>query len=213
MQPSGGNRGQPRKQGGRLLRAQPADPMHRQISAVEQRGLILAGRNHDRNRIRDEAPEGEQQRLRAWRVDPVGVVDEHEHRTLLGIRRQQAERRGANGKARLGHSRPQRQRGLERRGLRGRDLLEEAQGRPEQLEQRRERDLGLGLEAARPQDAHPASHLGGVVEQHGLADPGLADQGERCAHPGSRAAQNVLDLLPLQCSPEQHRPILVPPDA
>ena len=75
----------------------------------------------------------------------------------------------------------ERERALERERVRLGDLVEHRQRRAQQLEQRGERDLRLGLDAARAQHPHPGRSLGRVVEQNRLADPRLSHQRERRA--------------------------------
>ena len=141
-------------QPGRLVAGQPAEPEHRQVGAVEQGRLALAHRDQDRDRVGHQPAEREQQRLRARSVEPLGVVDQHRHRLLLGVGGEQAERRRAHREPVLGRARPQRQRAFQRRRLRRRDLVQQRQRRADQLQQRPERDLRLGLDAPRPQQPH-----------------------------------------------------------
>ena len=96
----------------------------------------------------------EQQRLGARSVEPVGVVDEHEHGLVLRVRREEAQRRRADREAVLRVGRPQRERAAERVGLRLAGSVERAERRPQQLEQPAERHVRLGLDAARLQHAH-----------------------------------------------------------
>jgi hypothetical protein len=52
----------------------------RQVGVVEERRLARAHGQHDPDRVRQGAPEGEQQRGRARGVEPVRVVHQDEHR-------------------------------------------------------------------------------------------------------------------------------------
>ena len=91
-----------------------------------------------------------------------------------------------------------------------RDSIQHDERRPQQLEQRPERDLGLGLDAAGTQDLHVPGLSGGVVEEHRLADPRLADEGKRGAQARARPDERVIDGSPLFLAPQQHGPILGP---
>ena len=126
-----------------FLAAEAADPDGRQVRAVEQRGLALTNREQHRDRISHQPSDGEQQRLGAGAVEPLGVVDQHGDRALLGVGGEQAERRRADREALLRPGRPERERALERERLRLRDAVEHPERRAQQLEQRRERDLRL----------------------------------------------------------------------
>ena len=79
-----------------------------------------------------------------------------------------------------------------------------AERRAQQLEQGRERDLRLGLDAPRPQQLHPGGVPGGVIEQRGLADPRLADQRQHRAVARPRALQGCSHLAPLTLATNQH---------
>ena len=115
----------------------------RQVRAVEQRGLALTNRDQNRDRVGHQPSDGEQQSLGAGAVEPVGVVDQHSDRALLGVSGEQTERRRADRKPLLGPGRPERERALERDRLRLRDAVEHPERRAQQFEQRRERNLRL----------------------------------------------------------------------
>jgi hypothetical protein len=88
--------------------AQPADPQHAEVGAVEQRRLALAYRKDERDRVGDQPPGREQQRLGARPVEEVGVVHQQGEGRLLGTRGQQAQRRRPDREAVLGCCRPER---------------------------------------------------------------------------------------------------------
>ena len=192
------------------LAVEPRERDRRQIRCVEQRGLALADREQRSDRLRQQAPQREQQRLGARGVEQVRVVDEQQRRRLLGVCREQAERRRSNREAVAGATGAQRERDLERRRLRRGDAREQPQRRAYQLEQRRERDACLGLDAARPQHAQSGGVLLGVTEQRRLADAGLADEREHRAVPRTGGREQSVELPPLWITPEQHALILGP---
>ena len=64
--------------------------------------LLVAGlthREHQRDRLGQEAPRDERQRLRRGPVEPLGVVDQADERLLLGHLGQQAEHRQTDEEA------------------------------------------------------------------------------------------------------------------
>ena len=115
----------PVEQLGRVLAAQPAEPVRLQIRAVEQRRVPFTHGEDDRDRIGDEPAKGEQQRLRARFVEPMSVVDQNRDRSLLGICRREAERSRTDREPLLRQPGPQRQRAFERHGLRARFPLKQ----------------------------------------------------------------------------------------
>jgi hypothetical protein len=143
VQPGGGVRPEPVQQRRGFLAAEAADPDGRQIRAVEQRGLALTNSDQNRDRISHQPSDGEPHRLGAGAVEPLGVVDQHRDRALLGVRGEQTERCRADREPLLGPGRPERERALERDRLRLRDAVEHPERRAQQFEQRRERDLRL----------------------------------------------------------------------
>ena len=97
-------------------------------------------------------------------VEPVSVVDHDQQRLALGRDRHQVERRDADGQ-RLGvHRRADRERSGQRLSLhvaKGTDVLLE---RPQQLGQRCERELALGLEPAGREHGHAVARSHGILE-------------------------------------------------
>ena len=138
------------------------------------------------------------------------VVDEDDDGAALGEGGQQAQRRGADREPLAGHAGRQRERARERGRLRLRKLVDEDQRGPQQLEQRRERDLRLGLDAAGAQHLHPTRALGHILEQRRLADAGLADERERRTRTVARLRERALDGLALAVAPHQHAASLAP---
>src|SRR5581483_6889220 len=97
-------------------------------------------------------------------IEPLGVIDEHGDRGGFGVRGEQAEGSRSDRKALLGRRRSQGQSGLQGQRLRWRDLPEETDRRANQLEQRGERYLGLGLDTASSQEPHPVGSPCCVIE-------------------------------------------------
>ena len=208
VQPPGRFRGQSGHQYGGLVAGQPAEPERAQIGPVQQGRLTVAHRDEHGDRVGHQPPEREQQCLRTRSVEPLGIVHQHGHRVLLGVRGEQAERCRTHREPVLGRCGPQRQRAFQRRGLGWRDLVEQHQSRPDQFQQRPERDLCLRFDAAGPQQLHPGRLAGRVVEQHCLADARFPNERQRRAGPRARLGQHLADFLPLMVPPQQHAVIV-----
>jgi hypothetical protein len=190
--------------------AEPRESERRDRRSVDERGPTLAHRQHDRDRLGEQAAEREAERVRARAVQPVRVVDEHGHRLLLGVRGEQAERRRADREPVAGARRAEGERALERRRLRLRDPVEAGQRRPEQLVQPGERDLRLRRDPAGTQQAHPRRPRRRVLEQRGLADPRLADERQHAAASLARVSEQALQRVLLRVATEEHTSILGP---
>src|SRR4051794_33482380 len=176
----------------------------RQSGAFEQRRLVRAHPEEHGDGIGDQPAHGEEHRLRARAVEPVRVVDHDEQRLVLGVGRQQAERRRPHREPVARVPGTEGERALERRSLRRRDRRDRAEGRPQQLEQAGERDVRLRLDPARAQDAQVGRALDGGVEQRRLPDPRLADEHQHAARPHARAGDEPGELLELPVATEQH---------
>jgi hypothetical protein len=87
----------------------------------------------------------------------------------------------------------------------------EVEDRAEELVQRGECQLGLGLDPTCPQHPHRARLLQRVLEQRRLADARLATDDQRAAARGPGAGDQALDSGRLGLSAEKHLPILTPP--
>ncbi len=153
-----------------------------------------------------EPAAGEQQRLERAVVEPLAVVDERQQRLLLGGRGEQAEHARHDRVAIAAGRLAERERPAQRGGLGRRDRVEPVEQRPEQLAQAREGDVGLGLHPARAQDRHAGGDRlrARVLEQRGLADPGLADEEQRAAPAGAGVAQQPVDPGPLLVAADEH---------
>ena len=72
-------------------KTEPRQRQGRQIGRVERAGLALPSRPQQCDRLHRNAPGDELQRSRRGVVEPLRVVDHHEHRLLLGRVRQQRQ--------------------------------------------------------------------------------------------------------------------------
>ena len=136
------------------------------------------------------------------------IVDQEHDRPVIGVGRQQAEGRGSDRETIAGTGRAERQRAGERPGLGLRQVVDGDKGGAQQLGQPRERHPRLGLDPARLQQPHARRRAGGVLEQRGLADAGLADHRQHAAAPVSGLGQQPIDRELLLFAPKQHHPIV-----
>lgn len=103
----------------------------------------------------------------------------------------------------------------ERAGKRGRLRLRQTRAtvedRPDELMQRGERELGLGVDPTRAQHPHPRRPLDRVPQQRRLADAGLAKDHQGAAARGPGGGDQALDRGTLRVSAERHMTIGTPP--
>jgi hypothetical protein len=175
-----------------------------QVGAVEHRLVAVRDGEDERDAVGVEAAGGEEERLGRGEVEPLGVVDDDERRRLLGNRREQAERGGADREAVAGGRRPDRERACERAPLRLRQVVEAVEHRPEELREPGEGKLGLGLDAARREHGHPPGLVDGVRAERALANPGLAPEDEGRARPGAGLVEQPPQPFALAVPPEEH---------
>lgn len=84
------------------------------------------------------------------------------------------------------------------------DALEVAERPSQELVERCERQLRLGLDAAGGENVHALGPLAGVVEEGRLSDPGLAAQHERAATRGAGSVEQRPDDSLLGGTATQH---------
>ena len=136
--------------------------------------LAVAQAEQQHHALGVEAAGREQQRLARGLVEPLQVVGHRQHGLALGRGGEQAQHAGGDREAIGDRRRLERQRAAQRLGLDRRDLAAQVEQRREQLGERRERQLGLRLDPARPQHAQPVGMVGEVAQQRRLAHAGLA---------------------------------------
>ncbi len=176
---------------GERLDRQPLQPRHRHLRTV------LARRGDHRHALLMQPPPGEQERVQRRLVQPLRVVDDHQHGPVLGRPREQREKpRGHREPVGRG-GRPERQRTLERRGLHGRDLVEVREQRHHELGQPRERDVGLRLHPAHPEHREVLRLLDRVAKELRLADPRRPVQQHRATAPFTRGIDERLQTASL----------------
>jgi len=167
----------PGQQGRRRLDVQPLQAQLGQAGGGELAGGAVADREHAHHPLGLQPPGGEPQRVSRRPVQPLGLVDQAQHRPPIGRLRQQAEHRHRDQEAVLAPM--LRGAGLEPPGppawrtqpegaaeggcLRLRDAPGQVQHGPQQLVQGGEGQLGLGLDPGGPQHGHP---LGAPAVEH-----------------------------------------------
>ena len=124
------------------------------VVGCERAALAVAGGEHDSDPVGAQPPRGDQDRVRGGLVEPLRVVDDAQHRRVLG----------SLGQHRQGRQRHQErlhrdvvllaERDPQRSGLRCREPVESAEDGTQQPVQRGERQRRLGLHA--PGCAAPA---------------------------------------------------------
>ena len=185
--------------------------MHDELREAREVPVVarLANREHDRDRLGQQPPRDERERLRGHAIEPLRVVDEAHQRPVLGCVRQQAEDSQPDQESigRLALDQPER--GPQRVGLRARESLQPVEQRGAELVQAGERELHLGLDADGPSDLAVRSRVQQIRQQRGLADARLASHDEDAALPGTDALQEPIQHLTLAAPPTQLRPRIV----
>jgi hypothetical protein len=137
----------------------------------------------------------------------VGVVDDHGHEHGLGIAGDQAEGRRADGEPVTRVPRRQREGATQRVSLRLGDPVDQVQSRTQQLGESGKRQLALTLAAGRLQYASGRPETGhSVLQQGGLADSGLADNGQHGGLPQTSPRGQPADPVDLWTPPHEHLP-------
>jgi hypothetical protein len=158
-----------------------AHTVHLQLGHVPKFLAQLAGSEHDPDRLRQEATGDERERQHRRLIQPLGVIDDAQERSLLGHHREQAQHRQPDEEPIRGSAGAQPEHDLDGLALRRRELLEPVEQWPAQLVQTGEGQLHVRLHALRPEDRHVRSRHDQVVQQRGLPDPGLAPHHQRPA--------------------------------
>ena len=130
-----------RATGEQLRRSGEIQAAHHELRESLRHALAAAGREQQDDPLPLQAAGDEPERLARRPVDPRGIVDDRQQRRPLGGGRQQAERRRRDREAIRGGRWPERQRALQRGGLRAGQRAELVEQRREQVGQAGERQL------------------------------------------------------------------------
>ncbi len=135
----------------------------------------------------------ERERLRRGAVDPLLVIDDAHQRPFPGHLGQQAQGRQADQKPVRWRPGTEAERDPQRVALRRRQTLQAVQHGRAQLVQHRERQLHLRLDTHRAR--HPAAGRlpGQVLQERGLAHPGLAPHHETTAFTRTHRRQQPVE--------------------
>ena len=163
----------------------------------------LARGEHQPDRLRAQAAGNEGQRLRGSRVEPLGVVHDADERPLLRYICQQAQHRQADEEPIRRGAVAQAERNAKRIALRAGQAVQAVQERRAQLLQSGVRQFDLGLDAGRPGNAAPGRVPHQILQQRGLADPGLAAQHQRPALTGAHAHHQLIQRGALAAAAKQ----------
>jgi hypothetical protein len=179
-----------RQQFPRVFIGQPAD------HELRQPGDVLArnpGREYQPDRLGRQPPGGESKRLRRGTVQPLLVVNHADQRAFTGCLRHQADNGQADQEAVRHGAGAQTQRGPQRIPLRSRKRIGQLQHGRAELVQAREGQLHFRLHAGRAGDQAAGGPPGQVVEQHGLANPGLTAHHQRPALSGPHVSDEPIE--------------------
>lgn len=165
----------------------------------------LAGGEGQQHALGLDPAGGEGERLRGGPVQPLAVVDHADQRPSLGRLRQQARDGQADQEAIRGRPLDQAERRPQRIGLRRGQAPEVIEHRLAQLLEARVGQLHLRLDAGRTH--HPQVDRGSehVVEQGGLAHPGLAAHHDRATAAGADLAEQAVEERAFAFAPRQHK--------
>ena len=163
----------------------------------------IAPRENQGDRFGEQSPGDERQRLLGGMIEPLGVVDHADERSLLGGVGQQTQHRQPDEEAirRVAGAQPERR--AQRVALRVGKRVEPFEEWRAQLMQSRERDLHLGLDAAGAHDAASRRTLDDVLQKGRLPDAGLPVQHEGAALAAPRRVQQPVERVAFASAAEQ----------
>ncbi len=176
--------------------AEPADPQFGEPSENRRHGG-LAHREQHCDRIGIEAPRDELEGQRRGGVEPLGIVDEANEWRTVGHLGEQTQHGQAEEERVWRRAHREAEDCADCSALWSGQVVETVEHRHAHAVQSRERERHLGLDSGRP--CHPArrSALAYVLEQRGLADPGLASEHEDPALAGLRVVEKAVERLAL----------------
>jgi hypothetical protein len=150
--------------------------VHLKMGHVRKLLARFARREHEPNRLSQEAPSHKRQREPQGLIQPLSVIDDTQKRPLLGHLREQAQHGQPDEEPIRGDAGAQPEHDLQCLTLRSRKPREPSEHRCAQLMQTGVGQLHLGLHPDRPRDLDVRRRLDQVLQQRRLPDPGLAPQ-------------------------------------
>ncbi len=196
------------QQAPRVVVGEPLDADDVDARKLELARRLVADPEQQHDALGPQPARGEPERVRGLVVEPRRVVEHGEQRLLLGGVGQQGEHADAD-----------------QEGVRV-ALVREAEGaaegarlglgegvdpvleRPQELVQRSVGQLGLVLDAGRPQHGEAGRRRRRVLEQRGLADAGFAAQDERTTGTAASGVEESSEPCHLGLTTDQHGSIL-----
>ena len=177
------------------------------VDAVERRGPTRSPGEDEGDAVVVHAAGGEEQRGGRFGIDPLDVVEQDQHRGVLGGRGEEREGARADEEAVAGFDdRSPAEGGGERGRLRPRDVVQMGANRGEQFEQAGVREGRLGLDPARGEARELLGACRRGLQQPRLPDAALALERE---HPRPAAAgvlQQPVDAFEFGSAPD-HPPV------
>ncbi len=170
---------------------------------LEAHALADARGEQDGDRIAGHPAANEAQRLRGRRVEPVGVVDQEQERPALGGLGNQPECRRVDAEPVVPLRRTEGQRSLERGPLSRGKREARPDDRSQQLPERRERQIGLGLHAADGEGMHTLGAGARALQQDALADTWLSPDDQDASHARPSVSEELPDDREVILPPEQ----------
>jgi hypothetical protein len=163
----------------------------------------LAGREHERDLLRQQAAGDECERACRRPIEPLRVIDDTQQWSLLRSLRQQAKGRQSHQERVRSLSGAQPEGDAERIALGIGQRRRSVEHRRAQLLKRRERELHLPLDADGAQNPHLPCLLDCPIEQRGLPDARLSMHRHHPAVAIARGIQQAAEHLVLTLAAEQ----------
>jgi hypothetical protein len=162
----------------------------------------LAGREEQRDPVRQQPPGDERERPSRGSIEPLGVVDHTQEGLIVRCLGQETQYREPDEEWVRGVSDGETERDAKGLALRIGQALAEAEDRPRELLERGVGQLRFPLDTGGANDLAVPSELNRKVEESGLAHARLAVEHQRPPVPGTCVIQEALEHLSLSLSAE-----------
>ena len=179
-------------------------PQFGQACSLEAPLLPLPCRDQHSDRFRQQTAGHEDKRVGRGPIQPLGVVDQAKDRAVTRRLSEQAEERERAQETIVHLIGGQAERGAKRRRLRSGQTVDKRHARPDELMQRGERKLVLGLHAGAPKDLGLRGSTGAELEQRRLADARLPAKHQNTAPSLHGVRHQRFDLLLLGLASDNH---------
>ncbi len=165
---------------------------------------VRALREQHGDAVRPEPSHCEPQRFERGLIDPLQVVDDTQHRPLLGRQREDAEQGSTDREPRVRRGGLELQGAGQRRGLRRGEPGAQVEHRSAQLGQRGEREVASASSARHLEHGHALRTRDRIAQQRGLPDPGLAAHDQCVAAALTGGVERAPDPRLLRLATDQH---------